>query len=43
MIIDRDAPVSILPGSCQADVDRNGDVEFDDMLRVLSDWGPCPE
>ena len=34
-------PIEILPGSCSSDTDRNGNVEFPDLLNVLSDWGPC--
>lgn len=34
-------PTPVIPGSCPSDVTRNGEVEFDDMLSVLSDWGPC--
>ena len=26
---------------CTADSDRNGEVNFDDLLRLLSQWGPC--
>ena len=34
-------PIQFLPGSCASDITRNGDVEFNDLLNVLSDWGPC--
>jgi hypothetical protein len=30
-----------LPGSCAADVTRNGQVAIDDFLEVLGQWGPC--
>jgi len=30
------------PGDCPADTDQNGFVGVDDMLQVISDWGPCP-
>lgn len=30
-------------GTCQGDTDANGFVEFDDLLVVLSTWGPCPD
>lgn len=33
----------ILPGSCASDITRNGSVEFQDLLGVLNDWGPCPQ
>ena len=26
---------------CLGDVDRNGETNFDDLLFVLADWGPC--
>jgi hypothetical protein len=28
-------------GSCDADIDADGDVGFPDLLILLSDWGPC--
>jgi hypothetical protein len=28
--------------TCPADFDGSGAVEFDDLLGVLSNWGPCP-
>ena len=31
----------IIPGTCMADVDRNGDVATTDLLEVLGAWGPC--
>ena len=38
-----DCPVvPIIPGSCTADVTRNGEVEITDFLEVLGQWGPCP-
>jgi hypothetical protein len=27
--------------ACDADLDGNGDVGFDDLLAVLAAWGPC--
>ncbi len=39
--IDSACTGEILPGSCSSDTDRNGNVEFPDLLNVLSDWGPC--
>ena len=30
-----------IPGSCTADVTRNGEVEITDFLEVLGQWGPC--
>lgn len=30
------------PVTCSADVDNNGDVDFNDLLEVLTQWGPCP-
>lgn len=30
-------------GTCPADTDANGFVEFDDLLEVLSTWGPCAD
>ena len=34
-------PFNILPGSCMADVNRDGDVAIKDLLAVLGDWGRC--
>ena len=31
-------PYNIASGICEADVDRDGDVDFDDLLIVLSRW-----
>ena len=28
---------------CPADSSGNGEVDFDDLLEVLSTWGPCGE
>ena len=28
--------------SCVADLDDSGAVDFDDLVRLLSDWGLCP-
>ena len=28
--------------SCPSDITGDAGVDFDDLLRVLSDWGPCP-
>lgn len=30
------------PPPCPWDVNQNGDVDFADVLTVLSNWGPCP-
>ena len=27
--------------SCPGDLNDNGDVELNDMLKLLSEWGPC--
>jgi hypothetical protein len=27
--------------TCAADIDGNGTVAFDDLVQVLSAWGPC--
>lgn len=27
---------------CPADVDGSGDIGFNDLVLVLSNWGPCP-
>ncbi len=35
-------PVVIIPGTCMADVDRNGEVAVPDLLTLLAAWGPCP-
>ena len=32
--------VEVTPG-CGADIDGNGFVDFDDLIRILSAWGPC--
>ena len=34
-------PVPVIPGSCPADIVRNGDVDVLDFLTVLNAWGPC--
>ncbi len=31
-----------VPADCPADVDGDGAVDFDDLLSVIADWGPCP-
>jgi hypothetical protein len=33
--------VRISTGTCLGDVDGSGTVDFDDVLRILSAWGPC--
>ncbi|MHC5113798.1 MAG: hypothetical protein ACYTGP_05160 [Planctomycetota bacterium] len=30
------------PARCPSDTDENGVVDFGDILRIISDWGPCP-
>ena len=30
------------PAACASDLDRSGAVDFGDILRILTDWGPCP-
>ncbi|MDP7030564.1 MAG: right-handed parallel beta-helix repeat-containing protein [Phycisphaerales bacterium] len=30
------------PGDCPADISGDGIVGADDILKVISDWGPCP-
>ena len=32
-----------LEESCSGDIDNTGDVNFQDVLRVLEAWGDCPE
>ena len=34
-------PVPIIPGTCTADITRNGEVEVNDFLEVIGQWGPC--
>ena len=34
-------PDQVIPGSCMADVDRDGDVAVPDLLTLLAAWGPC--
>ncbi len=37
--------ILFLDGGCAADLDGSGDVDFDDLLIVLSEWGDykdCP-
>ena len=29
------------PAVCVADFDISGDVGFDDLLQILTNWGPC--
>ena len=29
------------PNTCPADIDHNGQVNVDDLLAVISAWGPC--
>ena len=38
---DQCGPVVMIPGTCMADVDRNGEVATTDLLEVLAAWGPC--
>ncbi len=35
-------PFTVIPGSCMADVDHDGQVAVPDLLSVLGTWGPCP-
>ena len=37
----RDAALTGEP-PCPADLNGSGDVDFDDLLLLLSAWGPCP-
>ena len=37
-----DGDVIIEGPPCAGDVDGNGDVDFNDLLQVLSTWGDCP-
>ncbi|MDP7070505.1 MAG: hypothetical protein QF561_04055 [Phycisphaerales bacterium] len=30
------------PPSCRSDLDGNDDVDINDLLTLLADWGPCP-
>ena len=34
-------PADMLPGTCTADANHNGEVEVNDFLTLLSEWGPC--
>ncbi len=34
-------PVTIIPASCMADVDRDGLVGVPDLLTLLAAWGTC--
>ncbi len=31
------------PAMCASDIDGSGAVDFADILRILTDWGPCPK
>ncbi len=31
------------PVTCASDLDGSGAVDFGDILRILTDWGPCPK
>ena len=31
----------VLPQDCPADLDGNGEVDFDDLVAMLAVWGPC--
>lgn len=31
------------PATCPDDLNWDGDVDFDDLLRILTNWGPCPK
>ncbi len=31
------------PAACVADLDGTGAVDIGDLLRILTDWGPCPK
>ncbi len=35
------APVTVIPGTCAGDVDRDGIVGVPDLLTTLAAWGPC--
>ena len=34
-------PTQIIPGTCTADVNHNGEVEVNDLITLLGEWGPC--
>ncbi len=31
------------PAVCESDLDGTGAVDIGDLLRILTDWGPCPK
>ena len=35
-------PITLIPPSCPADINRDRDVGIGDMLEVFAQWGPCP-
>lgn len=36
-----EGPTPIVSAACTADANRNGEVEINDLLTMLSQWGPC--
>ena len=30
------------PTPCSSDVDNDGDIDIQDLLQMLTDWGACP-
>lgn len=36
-----DRILRVTPSACRADVDGDGQVNFDDLLAILAAWGPC--
>ncbi len=43
VFMDECGPITFMPGTCPGDVNKSGDVGFDDVLGVIGTWGPCPE
>ena len=41
-VIARITITSDAPESCPADLDYDGSIGFNDLLQLLSSWGPCP-
>lgn len=34
---------AVIGTSCQGDIDLSGSVDFNDLLVILDEWGPCPD
>jgi len=36
-----DGPTTLIPGTCQSDITRDGEADVQDFLWLIGEWGPC--